>query len=77
MSTADAYDPKPRRASVAVDVGGVIIGGGAPVVVFVHGGYWMETNRDLWSHLASGALARGWASARKGIGFRAEGGTIA
>ncbi len=27
------YDPKPRRASVAVDVGGVIVGGGAPVVV--------------------------------------------
>ncbi|MDH4441234.1 MAG: flavodoxin-dependent (E)-4-hydroxy-3-methylbut-2-enyl-diphosphate synthase [Rhizobium sp.] len=33
MPSADAYDPKPRRSSVAVDVGGVIIGGGAPVVV--------------------------------------------
>ncbi len=33
IPSADAYDPKPRRASVAVDVGGVIIGGGAPVVV--------------------------------------------
>ena len=31
--SADVYDPKPRRSSVAVDVGGVIIGGGAPVVV--------------------------------------------
>ncbi len=30
---SSAYDPKPRRASVAVDVGGVIVGGGAPVVV--------------------------------------------
>ncbi len=30
---ADAFDPKPRRSSVAVEVGGVIIGGGAPVVV--------------------------------------------
>ncbi|MCO6188114.1 flavodoxin-dependent (E)-4-hydroxy-3-methylbut-2-enyl-diphosphate synthase [Rhizobium sp. L1K21] len=28
-----SYDPQPRRASVAVDVGGVIVGGGAPVVV--------------------------------------------
>ncbi len=28
-----SHDPKPRRASVAVDVGGVIVGGGAPVVV--------------------------------------------
>lgn len=33
------------------------------LMVFVHGGYWMETNRDLWSHLASGALAQGWACA--------------
>ena len=32
MSAFD-FDPKPRRASVAVDVGGVIVGGGAPVVV--------------------------------------------
>ncbi len=27
------FDPQPRRSSVAVDVGGVIVGGGAPVVV--------------------------------------------
>jgi (E)-4-hydroxy-3-methylbut-2-enyl-diphosphate synthase len=33
MSSVTDFDPKPRRASVAVDVGGVIIGGGAPVVV--------------------------------------------
>ncbi|MGA1801771.1 flavodoxin-dependent (E)-4-hydroxy-3-methylbut-2-enyl-diphosphate synthase [Rhizobium sp. HT1-10] len=33
MSSASEFDPKPRRASVAVDVGGVIVGGGAPVVV--------------------------------------------
>ena len=33
MSSAFDFDPKPRRASVAVDVGGVIVGGGAPVVV--------------------------------------------
>ena len=32
-------------------------------MIFVHGGYWLETNRDLWSHLAAGALARGWACA--------------
>lgn len=29
-------------------------------VVFVHGGYWMEGERELWSHLAAGPLARGW-----------------
>ncbi len=33
MSSAFDFDPQPRRASVAVDVGGVIVGGGAPVVV--------------------------------------------
>jgi (E)-4-hydroxy-3-methylbut-2-enyl-diphosphate synthase len=33
MSSATDFDPKPRRSSVAVDVGGVIVGGGAPVVV--------------------------------------------
>jgi (E)-4-hydroxy-3-methylbut-2-enyl-diphosphate synthase len=33
MSLPSNFDPKPRRASVAVDVGGVIVGGGAPVVV--------------------------------------------
>ena len=33
MNAHADYDPKPRRASVAVDVGGVIVGGGAPVVV--------------------------------------------
>ena len=33
------------------------------LVVFIHGGYWIEGGRDYWSHLASGALARGWAMA--------------
>jgi (E)-4-hydroxy-3-methylbut-2-enyl-diphosphate synthase len=33
MTFADEFDPKPRRKTVAVDVGGVIVGGGAPVVV--------------------------------------------
>lgn len=27
------FDPKPRRSSVGVDVGGIMVGGGAPVVV--------------------------------------------
>ncbi|TPW28470.1 flavodoxin-dependent (E)-4-hydroxy-3-methylbut-2-enyl-diphosphate synthase [Martelella alba] len=33
MTAEHNFDPKPRRSSVAVDVGGVIVGGGAPVVV--------------------------------------------
>lgn len=33
------------------------------LLVFVHGGYWMAFGRESWSHLAGGALARGWACA--------------
>lgn len=32
-------------------------------VVFVHGGYWLEGDKSLWSHLAAGPVARGWAVA--------------
>lgn len=30
---------------------------------FVHGGYWRAFDKSSWSHLAAGALARGWAVA--------------
>jgi arylformamidase len=33
------------------------------LLVFVHGGYWLRFDRDLWSHLAAGAVTRGWACA--------------
>lgn len=33
------------------------------LMVFVHGGYWMGSGRETWSHLAAGAVARGWACA--------------
>lgn len=33
------------------------------LVVFIHGGYWRALDRKLWSHLAAGATARGWAMA--------------
>ena len=33
------------------------------VMVYLHGGYWMAFDRGDWSHLAAGALARGWACA--------------
>ncbi|MEI6098410.1 MAG: alpha/beta hydrolase [Alphaproteobacteria bacterium] len=35
----------------------------AGLMVFVHGGYWLEFGRETWSHLAAGAVARGWACA--------------
>lgn len=31
------------------------------LLVFVHGGYWLEFGRESWSHLAFGAVSRGWA----------------
>lgn len=31
--------------------------------VFVHGGYWIALDKSYWSHLAAGAVARGWAVA--------------
>ena len=33
------------------------------LMVFVHGGYWLKSGRESWSHLAAGALERGWACA--------------
>jgi acetyl esterase/lipase len=33
------------------------------LAVFVHGGYWMAFAKEDWSHLAAGAVARGWAMA--------------
>lgn len=33
------------------------------LLIFVHGGYWLAFGRESWSHLAAGALARGWACA--------------
>ncbi|SFH81363.1 alpha/beta hydrolase [Albimonas pacifica] len=33
------------------------------LAVFVHGGYWLRFGREIWSHLAAGAVARGWAVA--------------
>ena len=36
------------------------------LMVFVHGGYWRAFDKSDWSHLAAGALARGWAVAMPG-----------
>lgn len=36
------------------------------LMVFVHGGYWRAFAKSDWSHLARGALARGWAVALPG-----------
>ncbi len=33
------------------------------LAVFIHGGYWYAFDKSIWSHLAAGPLARGWAVA--------------
>src|SRR6202020_3651112 len=53
------YGPKPRNALDLFLPEAVPKG----LLVFVHGGYWLRFDRDLWSHLAAGAVARGWACA--------------
>ena len=30
------------------------------VFIFIHGGYWLRFDKSNWSHLATGALQRGW-----------------
>ena len=36
-------------------------GKAAGLAIFAHGGYWMAFDKSSWSHLAAGALKRGWA----------------
>jgi arylformamidase len=43
------------------------------LLVFVHGGYWLAFDPGYWSHLAAGALARGWACAMPGYTLAPEG----
>ncbi len=47
-------------------------GAAAGLMVFIHGGYWLETGRSDWSHLAAGAVARGWAVAMPGYTLAPE-----
>ncbi|WP_417733520.1 alpha/beta hydrolase [Roseovarius sp.] len=54
-----SYGPSERQAFDLFHPEGPAKG----LLVFVHGGYWLRFDRSLWSHLAAGALARGWAVA--------------
>ncbi len=42
------------------------------LIVFIHGGYWKAFAPADWSHLAAGALARGWACAMLGYTLAPE-----
>lgn len=54
-----AYGPGARQAFDLFHPEGPARG----LMVFVHGGYWLACGREDYSHLAAGALARGWACA--------------
>ena len=54
-----SYGPSERQAFDFFQPEGVARG----TMIFVHGGYWKAFDRSIWSHLATGALARGWAVA--------------
>ncbi|ARE38643.1 putative esterase [Rhodovulum sp. P5] len=53
------YGPHPRQRLDLFQPQGLARG----VVMFVHGGYWMRFDKSVWSHLAAGPLAHGWAVA--------------
>ena len=50
------YGPHPRERFDVFLPDGTSKG----LFIFVHGGYWMAFDKSSWSHLAAGALARGW-----------------
>ena len=54
-----SYGPSDRQVFDIFQPEGVSRG----TVIFVHGGYWKAFDASSWSHLAAGALARGWAVA--------------
>lgn len=59
---AEPYGPGPRQQIDFFHPPGSAKG----LMVFLHGGYWLQFSPSDWSHLAAGALARGWAVALPG-----------
>jgi acetyl esterase/lipase len=51
-----AYGPNPRHRYDLFEPEGASRG----LAVYVHGGYWMAFDKSTWSHLAEGALKRGY-----------------
>lgn len=50
------YGPSERMALDMFSPEGTAKG----TLIFIHGGYWLRFDRTFWSHLAAGAVARGW-----------------
>jgi pimeloyl-ACP methyl ester carboxylesterase len=62
QALSQPYGPHPR------EVFDLFLPEGTPkgVVIFIHGGYWLSLDQRLWSHLAAGPLAHGYAVAMPG-----------
>ncbi|MEO0389559.1 MAG: alpha/beta hydrolase [Pseudomonadota bacterium] len=56
-----AYGPSPRQ-----HYEWYVPGAPKGTVIFVHGGYWRQTDPSVWSHLAAPIVAQGWACALPG-----------
>ena len=57
-----SYGPTERQIFDFFEPEGVSRG----TVIFVHGGYWKAFDPSFWSHLAAGAVSRGWSVAMPG-----------
>jgi len=55
------YGPAARETLDLFHPTGAAAGMPRGLAIFVHGGYWMAFDKSSWSHLAAGALQRGWA----------------
>lgn len=62
IETDIPYGPAPRQKLDLVRPDGDCRG----LVVFVHGGFWLECGKSDWTDLAEGARANGWAVALPG-----------
>lgn len=62
------YGPEPRQKLDLIRPEGPCRG----LVVFVHGGFWLECGKSDWSDLAEGARANGWAVALPGYTLAPE-----
>ena len=56
------YGPSPRQSFDLFQPEGTSKG----TLIFVHGGFWRLFSPGDWSHLAAGAVARGWSVALPG-----------
>ena len=68
-ANAELRLPYGRGEREHVDLFWPAAGREAPIVLFIHGGYWRSLSPAMFSHVAAGANARGLAMALAGYDF--------